>query len=46
MNRNLSLIELLHELLSHDEDDEWCKCWSVSTSFICGALPNNNSPHI
>jgi hypothetical protein len=26
MNRNLSLIELLHELLSHDEDDEWCKC--------------------
>jgi hypothetical protein len=46
MNRNICLIELLLELLSHDEDYEWCKCWSVSTSFICGALPNNNSPHI
>jgi hypothetical protein len=26
MNRNICLIELLLELLSHDEDYEWCKC--------------------
>jgi hypothetical protein len=25
MNRNICLIELLRELLSHDEDDEWRK---------------------
>jgi hypothetical protein len=46
MNRNLSLMELSHELLSHYEDNKWHKCRSVPTSFICGALPNNNSPHI